>query len=99
MFGRKKVNSKPSKLDTKSADIPDSWDWREHGAVNPVHNQGRCGSCWAFGSTAAVEGAHQIRSGNLLKLSEQQLVDCEPRSSGCGGGFETWAYDYLEKHA
>ena len=38
MLGRKKVNSKPSKLDTKSADIPDSWDWREHGAVNPVQN-------------------------------------------------------------
>jgi len=52
-------------------------DWRTKGAVNPVQNQGQCGSCWAFSSTAALEGAHFLNSGNLLKLSESQFVDCD----------------------
>lgn len=51
-------------------------DWRKVGAVNPVQNQGQCGSCWAFSSAAAMESEHYINSGELLKLSEQQFNDC-----------------------
>jgi len=75
-----------------------SVDWRTKGAVNPVQNQGQCGSCWAFSSTAAMEGSHFINAGKLLKLSEQQLVDCDPKSDGCNGGLEMYAFEYLAKH-
>jgi C1A family cysteine protease len=56
--------------------IPDNIDWRELKAVNPVKDQGQCGSCWAFSAVGAMEGRYAIESGNLLSLSEQQLVDC-----------------------
>ncbi|ONK71871.1 uncharacterized protein A4U43_C04F13240 [Asparagus officinalis] len=86
--------------------LPASFDWREKGAVTDVKMQGVCGSCWAFSTTGAVEGAHFIATGKLLNLSEQQLVDCdhtcdavakEDCNNGCGGGLMTNAYNYLMK--
>jgi KDEL-tailed cysteine endopeptidase len=64
-----------------------SVDWRSKGAVNPVKNQGRCGSCWAFSAVSSVEGHHKIQTGKLLSLSEQQVVSCDKRSHGCNGGW------------
>lgn len=56
--------------------LPASLDWRQSGAVTPVKDQGVCGSCYTFGSTGSLEGMNQIATGNLISLSEQQLVDC-----------------------
>lgn len=64
--------------------------------MNPVKDQGQCGSCWAFSATCAVEGAHFIKTGQLINLSEQQLVDCDKKSEGCNGGFQAYAMQYLE---
>lgn len=79
-------------LDTTN--IPDSIDWRSKGAVNAPKDQGQCGSCWAFSSVAAMEGHHQIATGTLLSLSEQQLVDCSGSygNAGCNGGEMTAAF-------
>nr|3IOQ_A Chain A, CMS1MS2 [Vasconcellea cundinamarcensis] len=75
--------------------IPTSIDWRQKGAVTPVRNQGGCGSCWTFSSVAAVEGINKIVTGQLLSLSEQELLDCERRSYGCRGGFPLYALQYV----
>jgi cathepsin F len=86
--------------------IPLNFDWRALGAVTPVKNQGMCGSCWSFSATGAVEGAHFVKSGALVSLSEQQLVDCDhtcdPDSgtacdSGCDGGLPANAMAYVVK--
>lgn len=91
----------PAEVETTLLDetnLQDSKDWRTEGAVNPVKNQGRCGSCWAFGATAAVETAYFIKHGTLPKLSEQQLVSCNsPPNNGCRGGWPSQAYKYLKE--
>ena len=76
--------------------IPDSIDWRQKGAVNPVQNQGQCGSCWAFSAIGAIEGAHAVKTGELVKLSEQQCVDCDDASQGCNGGWQSNCFEYAE---
>jgi len=58
-----------------------------------VKDQANCGSCWAFSTTGAIESAHQIASGKLVSLSEQNLVSCSFNGNlGCGGGEQSDAF-------
>lgn len=38
--------------------------------------QGECCSSYAFSIVAALEGSHALATGELVSLSEQNVVDC-----------------------
>lgn len=108
---RGKLKSKPgqknngqkhdmSKYTKEQKSLPESFDWRIFGAVTPVKDQGVCGSCWSFGTTGAIEGAYFTKYNHLIRLSQQNLVDCSWGfgNNGCEGGEDYRAYNWIIKH-
>lgn len=83
----------------ESKQRPPVLDWRIAGAVTPVKDQAVCGSCWSFGTIGTIEGVHFVKTGHLVRLSEQQLVDCswDQGDNGCDGGEDFRAYAYIKR--
>ncbi|XP_021762633.1 senescence-specific cysteine protease SAG12-like [Chenopodium quinoa] len=77
-------------------DILPSMDWREQGAVTGIKYQGQCEGCWAFSAVAAVEGLNRIKFGQLISLSEEELIDCV-QEDGCRGGDVSKAYTSIQQ--
>ncbi|KAF0706305.1 hypothetical protein AaE_014183 [Aphanomyces astaci] len=74
-------------------------DWSTSKCNSPVPNQGQCGSCWAFATIGAVETAHCLATGELLDLSEQQLISCSTNggNNGCNGGNPPEALGWVQQ--
>lgn len=63
-------NAMPQNIhDAKNISIPSEIDWRDFDAVNPVRDQGQCGSCWAFSAASSMESRYKIFNGTLYMLS------------------------------
>ncbi|XP_038691984.1 senescence-specific cysteine protease SAG12-like [Tripterygium wilfordii] len=106
--GYKSSSSKLTFTSSKSkpfryADVtaaPTAMDWRSKGVVTGVKDQGSCGCCWAFSAVAAIEGITQLKTGKLISLSEQQLVDCDIYgvNQGCEGGLMDNAFQFIKRN-
>jgi len=99
-FRRTLLTYKPTTLNLTKKEFPkgavqaQSVNWCEQGHCTPVKDQGRCGSCWAFGGVEMLESDFSIRFGELLDLSTQQVTSCDTNDGGCNGGnaVNAWAY-------
>jgi len=97
----------PQSLPTVNVkDLPESIDWRQKGVINPIKDQGMCGSCWAFSVVGNMESQYAIKYNKLLSFSEQMIVDCSKGCTeaynqkvcnmGCNGGWMwTAMYDII----
>ena len=69
-----------------------SFDWRKAGDVNPVKDQGVCGSSWDFATIGSFEGNWRAINNEAIRTSAQDVLDCSDGGI-CGRGW--WAFDYL----
>jgi len=81
---------------SNAAQLPKDFDWRtaKPGVVGPVKDQAMCGSCWTYGLTEPIESIQAVKTGHLVVLPEQFVLDCtwtngtgaSGENSGCDGG-------------
>ena len=86
--------------------LPARFDWRDcHGRnyIGPIHNQGSCGSCYAFGACAAAESSYNLAVGlynaDCIDFSEAFISFC---LDDFYDGFDSCVgsdYDYQELDA
>jgi C1A family cysteine protease len=91
-------------LTSTTATYPATLDWRNNNGnyVTPIKDQGSCGSCWVFGTTAAAESAvlisqHTPYDANPINISEQVVLSCSG-GGDCNGGAFTTAAVYLSNY-
>lgn len=95
------LDEKMMKTKPKSAET--AFDWREHGAVTKVQDQGSAGTCWAFSTIGNIEGQWFLSGNSLTDLSEEYLVDCDGTTdeenghADCSifGGWPYLAYQFV----
>ncbi len=83
--------------DPLRGDLPAAFSWHPHG-VTGIRDQGSCGSCWDFAACAALESAIRIHGGEILHLSEQQVLSCATPGWGCSGGSASIAWRHFRDH-
>jgi uncharacterized protein (TIGR03437 family) len=80
--------------------LPVALDWRNNGGnyVTPIRDQGSCGSCWAFATTAGLESSALIAGqtpNTDLDLAEQILLSCSGAGDCEYGGYVESASDFI----
>merc|ERR1719174_411899 len=99
--------SEATLLELETSQIPETFDTAtKHPAckevIQRIHNQGTCGSCWAFGTLQAMDGRMCIStngafSGPKAALSRGYTTSCSTPGgrNGCNGGWFTFVYNIM----
>eukprot|EP00003_Mantamonas_plastica_P005922 TRINITY_DN1482_c0_g1_i1.p1 TRINITY_DN1482_c0_g1~~TRINITY_DN1482_c0_g1_i1.p1 ORF type:complete len:300 (+),score=93.33 TRINITY_DN1482_c0_g1_i1:179-1078(+) len=93
-----------SDQDLSNVQVPDSFDSRQRWPACPQIadplDQGKCGSCWAFGATKSISSRFCIATNNATNvfLSEFNMVTCDNGNNGCNGGQLKAAWDYVKEN-
>ncbi|CRL00382.1 CLUMA_CG013650, isoform A [Clunio marinus] len=96
---KKEISFKPLAIDIDdNATLPSSYDWRNYGAVTKVKDQKDCGICYTIAALGSLESHIFIKTGNLLELSIQEILDCGEsyNTFGCDGGIGFRVFDYIK---
>jgi len=89
----------PQEVNEVSGDIPTTFDARTTWptCIGAIRDQGKCGSCWAFGAVEALSDRFCIHSSSheLMLLSAQDVTSCDKSDQGCNGGWLETAWSYF----
>jgi len=99
MYGHSHRHRTVKELEVPTA-LPTSFDartkWANCTTIGTILDQGRCGSCWAFGATESISDRFCITSNGAVNvsLSEMDLTCCDFNDGGCEGGdpYSAWSY-------
>lgn len=72
-----------------------SFDLRKINGATAVRNQGSCGSCWAFAAVATLESSYALNNGELVDLSEQDILGCSGAGNCSQGGWYSGVYEWM----
>lgn len=110
--GQQSVLNRGRQAGEDSNDLPehflaeDKWPMCKD-AIRRIHNQGHCGSCWAFGGVASMDSRMCIASNGTWAstvdiLSRLYVTSCAPGQyfpghDGCQGGYPHWPMEFMAK--
>jgi len=89
------INLKPANFVSNGA-APEELDYIKEGYLLDVKDQGSCGSCYAFGVIANIEGQYYKKYKKNKEFSEQMIVDCDTLDAGCNGGLMEYTFEWLK---
>jgi len=85
-----KVDAATAKL---AATLPEEFNWQKHEErdwLDPVTDQGDCGSCYAVSSTNMLTSRFRVSSNNTLNKTSFSIgfgLYCSDMNQGCNGGY------------
>jgi len=100
----------PEHVDARRlSELPHEFDGRNKwplckDVIDRAHNQGQCGSCWAFAALSVLDSRLCIHtagefSGPKAMLSRTYATSCVASiSDGCQGGWPTQAFNLIAQH-
>ena len=70
--------------------------------IGRIHNQGQCGSCWAFAATSALDSrlciaTEGVFTGPAAQISRGYVTSCAKPNGGdgCAGGHSSYVFDLM----